>query len=162
MLTFEQNREVMNEAYAELAKLRHVRVDGDAALTYLATHVDNLVYELQLKKQSLEDLSATYTALNQVRLYFQRDYRGKPLDMFRRELGTTISEAREKADVKTAAAVKALFDQAVVHCIETGHLHETSREDASQWLELAITARRTAKRHYDDIQLKPLDIPQNR
>ncbi len=139
----------MNDAYAALAKLRHVRVDGDAALTYLASHVDNLVYELRLKRQDLENLSAAYKSLNQVRLYFQRDYRDKPLDMFRRELNRTISEATERADVRTAATIKTLFDQAIVHCIETDQLHQTSHKDATRWLDVAKTARNAAQKHYE-------------
>ncbi|WOF74455.1 hypothetical protein QMT40_002107 [Parvibaculaceae bacterium PLY_AMNH_Bact1] len=138
----------MNDAYADLKKLRHVRVDGNAALEYLAEHVDALVYELQLKKQKLEHLQASYTALNQVRLYFQNDYRDVELDRFRRSLNETISEASTHADRATAATVRELFDNAVSHCIESGHLYETSRKDATQWLELAATARVSAKHYY--------------
>ncbi|MDF1848282.1 MAG: hypothetical protein P1U69_13870 [Parvibaculaceae bacterium] len=139
----------MNESYAELATLRHVRVDGNAALDYLAEHVDTFVYELQLKKKNLKDLSTAYNSLNQVRLYFQRDYRDKSLDMFRRELNITIFEAKDNSEARTGARIKALFDSAVVYCIESDRLYETSKADAARWLQVSREARRSAKRYYD-------------
>lgn len=143
----------MNYAYAELHKLRHVRVDGNAALEYLAEHVDALVYELQLKKQKVEDLQASYTALNQVRLYFQNDYRDVELDRFRRSLNETISEASTLTDKRTAATVRELFDKAVSHCINSEMLYQTSQECAHRWLELATTARHLAFEHYKEFNL---------
>ncbi|AWZ01980.1 hypothetical protein RHODOSMS8_02456 [Rhodobiaceae bacterium] len=142
----------MNETYAELATLRHVRVDGRAALDYLASQIDSLVYELQLKNQNLEKLNTTYAALNQVRLYFQLHYREQPLDHFRRKLNKVISEAAEKADMRTAAKVRILLDDAVTHCIESGQLYETTAEDAARWLQVATMARETARQHHKHTQ----------
>lgn len=134
----------MNEAYAELATLRHVRVDGNAALEYFAEHVDTLVYELQLNKQRVEDLYASYTALNQVRLYFQNNYRQLELDRFRRSLNETVSQSKNSADAKTATKVRYLYDQAVKHCIQSGYLYCTTPVDGDRWLVVATRARRLA------------------
>jgi len=138
----------MNEAYAELKKLRHVRVDGNAALEYLAEHVDALVYELQLQKQDITTLSASYAALDQVRRYFQSDYRDKPLDQFRRELNESIATAASNTDKRTAAKVRGLFDDAVASCITSNQLYQTSFEDAQHWLQVSQHARKAAYKYH--------------
>ncbi|MEQ9145520.1 MAG: hypothetical protein RLO08_14300 [Parvibaculaceae bacterium] len=114
----------------------------------MAEKVDALVYDLQLRRRKISDLTAAYSALDKVRRYFEGDYRHKELDLFRRELNETINGAPASLDKQTAKKVRSLFDGAVADCIKNERLFETNADDARRWLEVAQVARAAAYQHH--------------